>query len=594
MLNLLAIGNTQIHAQAIAIMPPGMPRWILDLAEKPDEYLNEFRDGCSDDPYYMDQSFRERATHPPVGKCGELLRSSPSSFLYALVDLHTTRVRGGTNRELWQHVAALQIFLDSLDPAKGIEHPFNALVNTLIDLGLYSVLLVLLDDNDVFDEHPRYIAVVLFIIREITGIAVAKAKCHERPRAPVEEPPPVPIDSRIARLQSCLFKTAWSNRDVFDETHRNEAYVPGGSKATRQLMWRLCRHTQWSGILGTASFDEPGLLSLRRFILFLWATNPDIDESPNSDGLFCILAQTFTVNKPPEGVIGTATSFLRDELCPHYNPKYVVERISDTICSASTDDVIPGMMWRITWLVREMLIMPCFRVYLASSRVFETLCESINKYAEDHVDPLALWAVRRDGLKIIRNITHDVSFSEGAESFIRQGVVQFLARSVVNATMCNVLQNDPGWAILHDVLHQYTLIGGALRLRREKATGEKKQSLAKFFDNAIHDEWYPTLQALRPCPPTAARSGLLDAWKAFGDALGLDESEEKAAFERARRQFCSWAECEYHKQAAPMPTRQCAGCGQVRYCSKVCQQRDWKEGKHKVACKRLKGAPSAL
>ena len=79
----------------------------------------------------------------------------------------------------------------------------------------------------------------------------------------------------------------------------------------------------------------------------------------------------------------------------------------------------------------------------------------------------------------------------------------------------------------------------------------------------MHDEWYPTLEALRASPDTSVRADLLEGWQAFGDAFGLIESDEKATFEREKKQLCSWRACEYHKQKAPSATRQCAGCGQV-------------------------------
>lgn len=65
-------------------------------------------------------------------------------------------------------------------------------------------------------------------------------------------------------------------------------------------------------------------------------------------------------------------------------------------------------------------------------------------------------------------------------------------------------------------------------------------------------------------------------WLALGLATGLDEEEEKEGFEREMRraaQKCAWKECEYHKRRPPWPTRACVGCGEARYCSRLCQQK---------------------
>lgn len=121
-----------------------------------------------------------------------------------------------------------------------------------------------------------------------------------------------------------------------------------------------------------------------------------------------------------------------------------------------------------------------------------------------------------------------------------------------------------GWDVCDEVLCQYIKIGGALKLRSEKATGDKKQSLPKLFMRAVHDEWYPTLEALRASPSEVAqRSELLESWQAFGEELGLVESDEKVIFEREKKQICAWRACEYHTRKAPSATRQCAGCGQA-------------------------------
>lgn len=59
----------------------------------------------------------------------------------------------------------------------------------------------------------------------------------------------------------------------------------------------------------------------------------------------------------------------------------------------------------------------------------------------------------------------------------------------------------------------------------------------------------------------------------LGKTLGLEVEREKEAYERKAAQMCGWRECQFHETKPPMPTRVCAGCGEVRYCSKGCQKR---------------------
>ncbi|KZV70226.1 hypothetical protein PENSPDRAFT_651749 [Peniophora sp. CONT] len=85
---------------------------------------------------------------------------------------------------------------------------------------------------------------------------------------------------------------------------------------------------------------------------------------------------------------------------------------------------------------------------------------------------------------------------------------------------------------------------------------------------------------------------VLGAWKALGAAMGLEEEKEKTDYEREMKhavQFCAWKDCRYYTEKPETATRTCAGCDEVRYCGKPCQQSDWKEGGHKLRCRRIKG-----
>ncbi|VDB95353.1 unnamed protein product [Peniophora sp. CBMAI 1063] len=106
--------------------------------------------------------------------------------------------------------------------------------------------------------------------------------------------------------------------------------------------------------------------------------------------------------------------------------------------------------------------------------------------------------------------------------------------------------------------------------------------------------WYPTLQAMRLMQDTMGRESkertgrYIQCWVDLGNTLGLDEMTERVQFEASRTRLCSWRACAYYRECAKEALPVCKGCGAARYCSRECQRKDWKEGNHKMKCRRLK------
>lgn len=125
------------------------------------------------------------------------------------------------------------------------------------------------------------------------------------------------------------------------------------------------------------------------------------------------------------------------------------------------------------------------------------------------------------------------------------------------------------------IIESYTRIAAALGLR------SGKNALRKAFRQAARRQWYRTLKTLRELPLRDTRATrkcaqLMPAWQGLGEALNLDETSEKADYDHEMKkvaQLCAWTECEYHEKKPPNPTRVCAGCGEARYCSRLCQQK---------------------
>ncbi|KZV71623.1 hypothetical protein PENSPDRAFT_398489 [Peniophora sp. CONT] len=126
-----------------------------------------------------------------------------------------------------------------------------------------------------------------------------------------------------------------------------------------------------------------------------------------------------------------------------------------------------------------------------------------------------------------------------------------------------------------------------------------KNTLRKTMRNTLRQDWYPTLHVLRSQREDNMWRGqnrerlanLEEAWTALGTSIALDEETEKRDYEREVKkmtQVCAWKECKYHSEKPPTALHNCKGCGEVKYCSRACQKRDWLEGEHKVRCRRIK------
>ena len=140
---------------------------------------------------------------------------------------------------------------------------------------------------------------------------------------------------------------------------------------------------------------------------------------------------------------------------------------------------------------------------------------------------------------------------------------------------CKELANLSLIAVCHRAIDRYTEIAIVASLRSGKNT------LCKALRQATQGQWYRTLKSLRELllsgqGNSSKCTALLTRWQRFGQALELDEVREKVEYDREMKkaaQLCAWAQCVYHQEKPPSPVRTCVGCGEVRYCSKTCQQK---------------------
>ena len=124
----------------------------------------------------------------------------------------------------------------------------------------------------------------------------------------------------------------------------------------------------------------------------------------------------------------------------------------------------------------------------------------------------------------------------------------------------------------------------------------------------------------------------MEAWQSLGNAMDLDETREcqehEYEFKNAEDRRCLWHKCEYHTKRPPK-MRVCMGCNEVAsvipggmsmsgahamsirdialgpvrestsrhhrfHAVSNMLHRDWKEGGHRVRCRRLKDVPQSF
>lgn len=123
--------------------------------------------------------------------------------------------------------------------------------------------------------------------------------------------------------------------------------------------------------------------------------------------------------------------------------------------------------------------------------------------------------------------------------------------------------------VLHEILTSYTDISRAVNKM------SAKNPVRKVLRSSMRDEWYPTLAMLksegsRPRSGKAASKEQLIAlaadWKTLGEAVGLEEDQEKIEYERRLKkqpQVCAWSKCKYHAEKSPVTLQACKGCDEA-------------------------------
>ncbi|KZV74158.1 hypothetical protein PENSPDRAFT_648166 [Peniophora sp. CONT] len=205
-------------------------------------------------------------------------------------------------------------------------------------------------------------------------------------------------------------------------------------------------------------------------------------------------------------------------------------------------------------------------------------------------------------LMIYREVMRSRPPAEAAVPLLHKplDVIQMIARAIVTAHRALLLsdqiarEGDTELQYLWTIIRTYRRFAEALNMRTGKNTS--RQALKQSFE----ENWYWALAEAREMAQCissedhlSTHRSIIDAWKVLGETVGLNEDEKKAAYEqeklRRTADICGWRGCAHHTEVARgIQLQVCKGCKQAWYCGRECQRLDWKEGGHRVKCRRLK------
>lgn len=121
----------------------------------------------------------------------------------------------------------------------------------------------------------------------------------------------------------------------------------------------------------------------------------------------------------------------------------------------------------------------------------------------------------------------------------------------------------------------YTALVSETRDNPEAHTSRDRKIVQEMLARAP-SQWWPSLRRLQLAKTQRGLDcqAVIQDWVLLGTALDLDMVTESMRFaSRDMKQYCSLTRCEYHtiKPPTDLPLKVCKGCGEVKYCSRLCQ-----------------------
>ncbi|KZV76699.1 hypothetical protein PENSPDRAFT_747573 [Peniophora sp. CONT] len=350
------------------------------------------------------------------------------------------------------------------------------------------------------------------------------------------------------------------------------------------------------------SSNGPEYGAFRRLVLFAWLHGHDPSDHDGIVESLLVMPYKDLWPEPfktpleiPEDEPAEFTSFIQDEILAVYGPRAFLDRLEISLrhpCNVNTRLIYLMKMIAKTILRHE------FVPHVQAAGTLWSMRQAVDRQIMSGAkDDMQLFMLLHHTLIIFTLYSQISSVSEGAAYLVKEcDVIELMSLTTVLAVRIQPL-TPLGYTGLSVCLHPMQVwaeLGRTLSMR------SGRNSLLKAFKHSVRREWYPTLAALRTLPKEglavdADRDEFVQAWYELGMTVDLEEDKEREEYERFGKraaQSCSWRECRYHSEPAPNPPRVCVGCGEVRYCGKPCQLKDWKQGQHKKRCKRIKDKPS--
>ncbi|VDC03323.1 unnamed protein product [Peniophora sp. CBMAI 1063] len=449
----------------------------------------------------------------------------------------------------------------------------------LLEAGLGDFCEEVVGQEDFFGEHPYWVEPMLHIIR------TTASWCTKRDLEYTSL-----LGEQLRRTVSLLCRNGQSHYDLFNDANMVLAlYAPGNPESSQDMR----QHMQ-SILFGTAHFylhedsgsdirlDAMDAKYFREMCLHLWHFRGD-ENGWQGDVMLLLALQS----------LGSASlqdySHFFDNVVPKViDPHNFLAGVRDYM--EQTKFPYPTYHENLVKGLRGVLSTDPYWPHYHSSGFLTGVKTMINSYIP--FADLPQWRVLECALELLVTLTDAAPINDAAGPLIRQiDVIEIISRSSLAFAQAEDVNSDDDVCV--KIIKSYTRIAAALGLR------PGKNALRKDFRQATRRHWYSTLKTLREMPLRDSKTSrkcaqLVPAWEGLGEALNLEEASEQADYEREVKrvaQLCAWPQCEYHDQKPPNPTRACVGCGEARYCSRACQQKDWKGG-HKLKCgNRLKSVP---
>ncbi|KZV74106.1 hypothetical protein PENSPDRAFT_682281 [Peniophora sp. CONT] len=413
-----------------------------------------------------------------------------------------------------------------------------------------------------------------------------------------------PFSRRVKQLADKLWDKIWaSHEQLLDAgviSHLTYGMPAVDVRVTRTFLFKLYHD------YAPASFTDPPILlgdhspdiylPSCRLILLCWMHSewmPLVNRPAANHATFNFALSLFG---PVHGQLCGLTQadfdqFIEEDIIGRYGAEPFMRRLAQSL---EEDEAIQFPKQTATLLngLAYVIARPEFWSHYVSTGLLDAVTSLVDN---PHIPTLSSedqWRTYKGITNILIGMLLKASIKQAAKPLVQEHNIFAIA---ARASICFVGTPSSELCdrvILNNIISVYTFIAGGAQARGN----ERDVDLLEAILQSVKAEWYPTIQSLRRLAlrdSSAAEKSemILEDWLRIGHTLGLQEKAEQRVYAREMKrvvQLCAWIECDFHEKKPPNATRACAGCGEVRYCSRECQHTDWKKGGHKQRCKRLK------